>query len=188
MAERQPFRKAVFAQPSPKPDSGRPVPPGAPYSLRVLYGLRAFRRKKMSRRCGRLLDPEICSGCDKKVRQRYSPAHSSTYVENVAGQVQPLVRVRLSARSWFSGAYMALFALVRRLKRQHASQAAGFAAVTGRSAAGPPSWLHGAAVARDLAHLRARRGGRMNTPIERSRRSSNSASDLRALSSRVRSC
>src|SRR5262249_19081509 len=33
-----------------------------------------------------------CSDCDKKFLQRRSPAHSNTYVENVAGQVRPLVR------------------------------------------------------------------------------------------------
>jgi hypothetical protein len=45
-----------------------------------------------------------------------------------------VVRERLPARLWSPGAYVTLFTLVRRLKRQHASQAAGFVAVTNAAA------------------------------------------------------
>src|SRR5262249_45917496 len=72
----------------------------------------------------------------------YSPIHASTYVENVAGQVRPLVRERLSARLSFSGAHMTFFALVRSLKGQRASQAAGFAALA-IAAAALISWWAG---------------------------------------------
>src|SRR6266566_3314491 len=76
-----------------------------------------------------------CSDSRKIFCKSHSAVQSSTYVGSVAGQVRPLVRERLPARLWFSGAYMAPFALVRRLKRQHASQAAGFVAVTIAAAA-----------------------------------------------------
>src|SRR5215471_5499163 len=72
----------------------------------------------------------------------YSPIHASTYVENVAGQVRPLVRERLSARLSFSGAHMTFFALVRSLKGQRASQATGFAALA-IAAAALISWWAG---------------------------------------------
>jgi hypothetical protein len=75
------------------------------------------------------------------IKVLHSPVNANTYVENTAGQVRPLVRERLLARLWFSGAYMTLFALVRSLKRQHASQAAGFAAVTIAAAALAGWWV-----------------------------------------------
>src|SRR5262245_40669968 len=63
---------------------------------------------------------------------------------------------------WFSGAYMAPFALVRSLKRQHAGQAVGFAAVIIAAAAligwwgGLPmlsSWGSGFATTKPVAAL-----------------------------------
>jgi PAS domain S-box-containing protein len=68
-------------------------------------------------------------GLRQKVLQRHSPVHASTYVENVAGQVRPLVYEPAAALT--SGAYVTLFVgLASRPNRQYASQAAGFAAVT----------------------------------------------------------
>jgi hypothetical protein len=40
----------------------------------------------------------IVAAATKKFLQRHSPVHASTYVENVAGQVGPLVRERLPAQ------------------------------------------------------------------------------------------
>jgi PAS domain S-box-containing protein len=70
------------------------------------------------------------------------PAATKNFCKDIALLTQALMletspdrfdhwfRERLPGRLWFSGAYMALFAIVSGLKRQHASQAAGFAAVT----------------------------------------------------------
>jgi hypothetical protein len=38
-----------------------------------------------------------CSDCDKRFLQRRGPVYPNTYVENVAGQVRPLIRERLPA-------------------------------------------------------------------------------------------
>src|SRR5258707_7256039 len=106
-------------------------------------------------------DPEQpnCSGCDNKFLQRHSPVHASTYVENVAGQVRPRGP---GAPAGCAGAHMTLFARVRSLKRQHASQVAGFAAVAIAAAAliswwvAPPmlsSWGSGFATMRPMTAL-----------------------------------
>ncbi len=100
-----------------------------------------------------------CSGCDNKFLQRHSPVHASTYVENVAGQVRPRGP---GAPAGCAGAHMTLFARVRSLKRQHASQVAGFAAVAIAAAAliswwvAPPmlsSWGSGFATMRPMTAL-----------------------------------
>jgi len=90
----------------------------------------AVRRRKR-RPLDRLHDAKsFVPGPAKKI-QRHSPAHANTYVENIAGQVRPLLRERLPA------AVLTVWSLcdavccqVGDLRRQRASQAAGFAAVS----------------------------------------------------------
>ena len=78
------------------PRGERPVPPHIPEGRTLVAGmpkkplLAISRFKARSRWAAQRA--ALTAPFDKKIFRRHSPVHQSTYVENIAGQIRPLVR------------------------------------------------------------------------------------------------